>query len=134
MFYPFFLKYFFVGIYILNKKYKINKSVNLKIVELQTKTRLISNKWNRMVSPGWTVTLGIFISSILWKISSFLKFNKFQPVVLGATMHTPIESETTIRNWCQGSFRFWLDVWKGCEKPKNIPNKMERKIIKDFQK
>ena len=48
-------------------------------------------------------------------------------------MHTPIKSETTIRNWCQGSFRFWLDVWKGCEKPKNIPNKMEREKWKIYK-
>ena len=33
-FIAFYLKYFFVGIHILNKKYKIYKSVILKIVEL----------------------------------------------------------------------------------------------------
>ena len=31
------------------KKYKINKSVSLKIVEILTKTRLISSKRNRML-------------------------------------------------------------------------------------
>ena len=39
------------------EKYKINKSVSLKSVELWTKTRLISNKRNRtllsLVSSGW---------------------------------------------------------------------------------
>jgi len=31
------------------KKYKINKSVSLNIVEIKTKKRLISNKRNRML-------------------------------------------------------------------------------------
>ena len=43
------------------KKYKINKSVSLKSVELETKTCFISNKRNQMflslVSSGWSMRI-----------------------------------------------------------------------------
>ena len=59
----------------LMKKYKINISVSLKIVELYTKTRLISNKWNRMlltlVSPGCPAVISFSFNQLKSSLNIF---------------------------------------------------------------
>ena len=62
------------------KKYKINKSVSLKIVELWTKTHMISNKRNRMVltlvSPwGGSSCLKVGLPEIFFGAESVLEIS-----------------------------------------------------------